>query len=128
MLVKIKRETVYDEVELDPLDVMTVKEAADLLGVRMPTINGYIDHGTVTLVENPAVGQHQGRRLLLRNEVNQLARRGKTEISHAEAAQLLGVGKSQVSRLVSAGKLTLTQEGIREYLANKEVISEPIQP
>jgi len=67
-------ERVVREVELSPKDVLTVAEAAEWLGVSVQAVSQRLNRGNLTTVLNPKANQRQGRRLLLRSEVEALVK------------------------------------------------------
>ena len=109
----------YRPIELDSLDVMTIRDAADLLDVTISAVCGMIDRGDLAEVMNESAPKNQGRRLVLRREVSAwlLDRKPMGEITGKEAAALLGVGKSYISQVVKEGKLELTIEGVEKFKA-----------
>jgi len=65
-------ERVMKDVNLSPEDVLTVAEAAERLGVSVQAVSQRLNRGNLTTVLNPRANPRQGRRLLLRSEVEAL--------------------------------------------------------
>jgi len=65
-------ERVMKDVDLSPEDVLTVAEAAERLGVSVQAVSQRLNRGNLTTVLNPRANPRQGRRLLLRSEVEAL--------------------------------------------------------
>ena len=67
----IKREIWIEEteVELPVSEVMTIAEAAKHLGVYTQAVSLALDRGDLTLIINQGAPKRQGRRLVLRSEV-----------------------------------------------------------
>jgi len=63
---------VMKDVNLSPEDVLTVAEAAERLGVSVQAVSQRLNRGNLTTVLNPRANPRQGRRLLLRSEVEAL--------------------------------------------------------
>jgi hypothetical protein len=57
------------EVELKPAEVMTIAEAARRLGVYTQAVSLALDRGDLTVLIDPDAPQRQGRRLVLRSEI-----------------------------------------------------------
>ena len=57
------------EVELKPAEVMTIAEAARQLGVYTQAVSLALDRGDLTVLIDPEAPQRQGRRLVLRSEI-----------------------------------------------------------
>jgi len=72
----VVKRTEYESIEIDPADLITIKDAAELLGLTMPGVVAAIQRGAFTEVINEdAVNPQKGRRLLLRAEVEADAER-----------------------------------------------------
>ena len=73
----IKREIWIEEteIELPPNEVMTISEAAKHLGVYTQAVSLALDRGDLTLIINRNAPKRQGRRLVLRSEVEAWRRR-----------------------------------------------------
>jgi hypothetical protein len=67
----IKQETWVEEteVELKPAEVMTIAEAARQLGVYTQAVSLALDRGDLTVLIDPDAPKRQGRRLVLRSEI-----------------------------------------------------------
>jgi hypothetical protein len=67
----IKREIWIEETEVDlpARDVMTISEAARYLGVYPQAVSLALDRGDLTVIINRSAPRRQGRRLVLRAEV-----------------------------------------------------------
>jgi hypothetical protein len=65
---------IQDEVEADPDNLVTIRQASDLLNLAVQTISTMADAGRLTILIDPAAKKRQARRLLLRAEVEALAR------------------------------------------------------
>lgn len=111
----------YLDADFEEGALLSMSEAAQLLGLSMGGVQNLLDLGRVTCVIDQAAPSNQGRRLLIRSEVEQwqTTRRSRPEISATEAAQVLGLSKSRVTQLVKAGKLQLTKEGLRQRAAQQ---------
>jgi hypothetical protein len=57
------------EVELKPGEVMTIAEAARQLGVYTQAVSLALDRGDLTVLIDPDAPKRQGRRLVLRSEI-----------------------------------------------------------
>lgn len=53
-------------------ELITLTEAAQLLGIRVATVGGYIDRGRLAVFVDASANQRQGRRLVRRSEVEAL--------------------------------------------------------
>ena len=71
------RRTVYEEIELEPDQLVTIAEAARMIGSPLTSVVSNLDAGRLTEVINPSARLRQARRLLLRDEV---VRWGKTRV------------------------------------------------
>jgi hypothetical protein len=67
----IKREIWIEEteIELPARDVMTISQAARHLGVYTQAVSLALDRGDLTMIINQGAPRRQGRRLVLRAEV-----------------------------------------------------------
>jgi len=67
----IKREICFvdTEIELLEAEVMTIVQAAEELDVYTQAVSLALDRGDLTLIINPNAPQRQGRRLVLRSEI-----------------------------------------------------------
>ena len=65
---------VYEDVDLADSEVLTLQQAAKLLGRSVWAIADRVDRGALTAVINPEAPPRQGRRLLLRSEIEALLR------------------------------------------------------
>lgn len=57
------------EVEFKPDEVMTIAEAARQLGVYTQAVSLALDRGDLTVLIDPEAPKRQGRRLVLRSEI-----------------------------------------------------------
>jgi hypothetical protein len=67
------------DADVDPGDLVTMSQAAEILGVTLPTLNAAVNRGTFETVifDMESVSPQRGRKLLLREEVlERAARRG----------------------------------------------------
>jgi hypothetical protein len=73
----IKREIWIEEteVELPANEVMTIAQAAKRLGVYTQAVSLALDRGELTMIINQNAPKRQGRRLVLRSEVEAWRRR-----------------------------------------------------
>ena len=79
--------TVYEDApHLQPEDVLTLAEAAKLLGVSVQAVAQALDRGALTTVIDPDAPSRQGRRLVLRAEVEAMAAKGRMEAGEQAAA------------------------------------------
>lgn len=60
-----------EDVELEPSELMTIAEAAEELGIAVKTMAGYLDVGRFSVVVDESAPERQGRRLVLRREVEE---------------------------------------------------------
>jgi hypothetical protein len=67
-----ERKVTYKESNYQVEDLITLKEAADLMGMSMPGVIQLIYRGSLTEVINQANPAHHGRRMVPRVEVDQL--------------------------------------------------------
>jgi hypothetical protein len=63
-----------DRPDLETKDVMTIAEAARALGVSVQAVAQSLDRGAMTIVIDTKAPPRQGRRLVLRSEVESLLR------------------------------------------------------
>ena len=69
---QIKRVT-YEDVDIPPDALMTIREAAEVLGMTMQGVDSALNRGELQEIINPqSQGKQQGRRLVLRAEVERL--------------------------------------------------------
>ena len=81
----MRRVVSYVEVGVEPEDVMSLNEAARLLGLRNQAIVSAIARGRLTeLVDPGARNPRRDRRFVLRAEVEELAERQRLAIRLAE--------------------------------------------
>ncbi len=66
------RQIAYVEQEFDPADLMTIKEAAEVLNRTVWAVVGLLDKGRVTEIHDPNAAGRHGLRLLLRSEIEAL--------------------------------------------------------
>ena len=73
----IKREIWVEETEVDLASnqVMTISEAARSLGVYTQAVSQALDRGDLTVIVDRSAPKRQGRRLVLRNEIEAWKRR-----------------------------------------------------
>jgi len=64
------RRTIYEEIDLEPDKLITIAEAARMLGSSLTSVISNLDAGRLTEVINPSARLRQARRLLLRAEVD----------------------------------------------------------
>jgi hypothetical protein len=69
----IKREIWVEETEVDlpSSEVMTIAQAAQHLGVYTQAVSRALDRGDLTMIINRSAPRRQGRRLVLRSEVEE---------------------------------------------------------
>lgn len=66
----LKRTTQYSPISLDPGEVITIADAARLLGVSIPTVTIRVQKGLMTqIIDSGTPNPRNGRSLLLRSEV-----------------------------------------------------------
>lgn len=70
------------EVELKPAEVMTIAEAARQLGVYTQAVSLALDRGDLTVLIDPDAPQRQGRRLVLRSEIEAWEERRQQRLGH----------------------------------------------
>lgn len=70
-----KLKVIEEEISLARARLMTVRETARRLGLTESSISGRLDRGSFTTIVDPRAPARQGRRLLLREEVEEEARR-----------------------------------------------------
>jgi hypothetical protein len=80
------------EVEFKPNEVMTIAEAARQLGVYTQAVSLALDRGDLTVLIDPEAPKRQGRRLVLRSEI---------EDWEARRRERLGEEMPEPSRAVS---------------------------
>jgi len=80
------------EVEFKPNEVMTIAEAARQLGVYTQAVSLALDRGDLTVLIDPEAPKRQGRRLVLRSEI---------EDWEARRRERLGEEMPESSRAVS---------------------------
>ncbi len=84
------KETTFRPTTMTEKDVMTISEAARVLGMTMPGVIRAIERGALTEVKDDSASYH-GRRLVLRGEIERLVRdrngaRGEPAAIPAETA------------------------------------------
>ena len=86
----IKREVWIEEteVELPTNEVMTISQAAKHLGVYTQAVSLALDRGDLTLIINQNAPKRQGRRLVLRSEVEAWRRRREHRQAPERAARV----------------------------------------
>ncbi len=67
-----KRTIVYEPIEIARADLMTIQDAARALGISHTAIILRIERGGLTMILDEAAPSRQGRRLVLRAEVDAL--------------------------------------------------------
>jgi hypothetical protein len=84
MTYRIKRVS-YEEIELDRADLMTLTEAAEILGLTLPGVISAMDRGRLSeIINDEAPNPQHGRRLVLRADVaSEQHRRDNQEASAA---------------------------------------------
>ena len=68
-----KRVVFYEDVDLEAEDVVAISEAARLLGMTIQGVGAAINRGQLTEIVDPDAITQQGRRFVLRAEVEPLA-------------------------------------------------------
>jgi len=113
---------VYEDVALNEGDLLTMTEAARLLGMSVQGVRSAIENGRLDMVEDSGAPQSHGRCKVLRSQVEGLLAQAQPaqEVKVAEAATILGVSKSRVSQLVKAGQLELSQAGVAAYAEKRK--------
>ena len=78
----IRREVWVEESEVDlpTNEVMTIAEAARLLGVYTQAVSLALDRGDLTLIIDRHAPKRQGRRLVLRREIDAWRRRREQRV------------------------------------------------
>jgi hypothetical protein len=74
MVYQTTRLVYEDRPDLETKDVMTIAEAARALGVTVQAVAQSLDRGAMTIVLDTQAPPRQGRRLVLRSEVEALLR------------------------------------------------------
>jgi hypothetical protein len=74
MVYQTTRLVYEDRPDLETKDVMTIAEAARALGVTVQAVAQSLDRGAMTIVLDTQAPARQGRRLVLRSEVEALLR------------------------------------------------------
>jgi hypothetical protein len=74
MVYQTTRLVYEDRPDLETKDVMTIAEAARALGVTVQAVAQSLDRGAMTIVIDTKAPPRQGRRLVLRSEVEALLR------------------------------------------------------
>ena len=70
------KKTRYEPADVAEEELITIKEAAEALGLTMPGVIAAIQRGVFTeIINREAVNPQKGRRLLLRSEVEAEAER-----------------------------------------------------
>ena len=67
MLCRVRQVQFVDQ-EFDEKELMTQKQASDVLNLSVRGVHSAIERGLLTVVESPAAHARQGRRLVLRKE------------------------------------------------------------
>jgi len=67
-----KRVTTLEKTNMQRRDLMTIREAAKLLDVTVATISQRANRGTLTVIVDTEAPRHQGRRLLVKSEIERL--------------------------------------------------------
>lgn len=77
MTTYVKREVWIEEIEIDlpASEVMTIAQAARHLGVYTQAVSLALDRGELTMIIDRHAPKRQGRRLVLRSEVDAWKRR-----------------------------------------------------
>ena len=75
------KKTRYEPADVAEDDLITIKDAAELLGMTMPGVIAAIQRGVFTeIINREAINPQKGRRLLLRSEVEaEVERRAKED-------------------------------------------------
>lgn len=71
------REVTYREIEIDPGDVVSMREAADILDMTTQGVGSALNREQLTELVDPDASKAKERRYLLRKEVEELAERKK---------------------------------------------------
>jgi len=75
---RYKREEInLVDVNIDESDLLTMAEAAEMLGLTIPGVSVAVDRGRFTAIIDTEAPPRQGRRLLLRSEVEASLRERK---------------------------------------------------
>ncbi len=74
MKCQVKR-VIYEEIEIDEDETMTLMDAAKELGITEPGIYNAIKRGSLSEIIVPGVAKHRGSHRVLRKEVEQLKHR-----------------------------------------------------
>jgi len=74
MVFQTARLVYEDRPDLETKDVMTIAEAARALGVSVQAVAQSLDRGAMTIVIDTKAPPRQGRRLVLRSEIEVLLR------------------------------------------------------
>lgn len=69
------RRVTYEDVEIDPGDVVSMREAADILGMTTQGVGSAMNRERLTELVDPDASRAKERRYLLRKEVDELAAR-----------------------------------------------------
>ena len=83
----VRREVWVEETEVDlpANEVMTIADAARLLGVYTQAVSLALDRGDLTLIIDRHAPKRQGRRLVLRREIDAWRRRREQRHQPVEA-------------------------------------------
>ncbi|MEJ2600593.1 MAG: hypothetical protein P8Z00_19825 [Anaerolineales bacterium] len=68
------RKTTYVDVDIDRSKLMTLTEAAEMIGITLPGVIRAIERGSFTEIIDEDAGYHN-RRLLIRDEVEEFKKR-----------------------------------------------------
>ncbi len=68
------RRIVYEDRKFEYYDLLTQAQAADVLGILVEGVRSAIDSGKLTVVIDPTAHKQQGRRLVIRQEVEDYKR------------------------------------------------------
>lgn len=87
----VKREIWVEETEVDltSVEVMTIAQAAKYLGVYTQAVSLALDRGDLTSIIDRKAPKRQGRRLVLRSEVEGWEnKRARRKVQHAPTARV----------------------------------------
>jgi hypothetical protein len=69
------RRVTYEDIEVDPGDVVSMREAADILDMTTQGVGSALNRERLTELVDPDASMAKNRRYLLRREVEELAAR-----------------------------------------------------
>ena len=77
-----RRVVTYEDFDISANELLSLREAADMLGIQLPGIAGLIDRGTLTEIRDADAIERKRRyttRFVLREEVETLIARRQTD-------------------------------------------------